>query len=127
MTLRRGPYWSRQPAASKPLCLRFGRGPCGSQRLVEHGIRLRPRDGETVVEHEERYTRDALLRGIDRQRMGDRQRLRIAPDAERLVPAKPMFYCDIGQDIIIVDTSASKSFLSNFSQAFPVLSLIPIL
>ncbi|WP_425998136.1 polysaccharide biosynthesis/export family protein [Caulobacter sp. DWR1-3-2b1] len=32
-----------------------------------------------------------------------------------------------GQDIIIVDTSASKSFLSNFSQAFPVLSLIPIL
>lgn len=32
-----------------------------------------------------------------------------------------------GQDIIIVDTSAGKSFLSNFSQAFPVLSLIPIL
>ena len=32
-----------------------------------------------------------------------------------------------GQDIIIVDTSAGKSFLSNFSQAFPVLSLIPVL
>jgi polysaccharide export outer membrane protein len=32
-----------------------------------------------------------------------------------------------GQDVIIVDTSGGKSFLNNFSQAFPLLSIVPFL